>query len=695
MSEPLFDEFPPISREEWLEKITLDLKGRPLESLHWTSAEGIDLSPVFSKEDLPAKEWLANNFPGGAPFLRGDHPLMQRLKGWEIRHDFRAETVEENIQLIKANSSELGGVSLVLGLPFREFLFDWEERDLPINHPRDGIHLNKVGDLTELLNGIDLQGKKLHLRAGHAVLPLYAHLISALREAEKAPSELVGTLDADPFNRMGSDPSNRKLLDLLLDDTAAIIHHQEANEITGFRSLRISLEPHHFIGANAVQQVVSALGMAAEYADVFQEKHGINPETTFRNIHFSFPIDTDFFTEIAKIRAFRWLYSRMLSAYNLGGSFADYLYIHGQGAARSMSALDPNVNLLRSTTEAMSAIMGGCHAVSMPTYNSLSDNSDGHAIRIARNIQLVLRDEALLDKVIDPGGGSYYLEYLTAQIAEKAWQQFVDMEAGGGYLATWQKGELPRQLLAQRAKLDSDVSRGKYPMLGVNRFPNAKDELPTKMTTGYARKYPLPAQDFVSVPAPQRVDAVLAAETLVELGTYLEGQFQYLGGQLGKTGELVRLSEGFEELRTNAAEYAEDGLTIPKVFLFAFGPLTMRKARAAFSKNLFESGGFVTLDNPHPNEPDKALAGLAEENPSVVVLCSADEQYLSEGGEMLKSIGNQLPNAKLYLAGKPNGWEALKDEGLHGVIHVGMDNFSFLKALQVETEMIQEVNHEA
>lgn len=693
MSKRLFEDFPAVSTEDWMARIGKDLKGRPTDSLRWTNEDGIDLFPVFRKEDLPDPEWLQANFPGMSPYLRGDQPLMHRNQSWEIRHDFRAESVQANVDLIRACGDEIQGIGLVLGLPFREFLFDWKEKELPVAHPRDGIYLHNFQDFDALLRGIDWTGKQIHLRAGHAALPMFAYLTKAWKQLTGlGVHTLHGSLDADPFNRLGSDPSNEGLLELLLDDTAAILQYQADRGMNRFRSLRISLEPHHFMGANGVQQIASALSMAAEYVDLFEDRYGLEPEHVLRNIHFSFPIDTDFFANVAKLRAFRWLFGRMISAYELDGDLSDVLHLHGHGAVRSQSVLDQEVNLLRGTTQAMSAIMGGCHSVSLPAYNALHQNDDAHAIRIARNIQLILREESWLDKVIDPAGGSYYVEYLTARMGEMAWNEFLAMEKAGGYLASWRKGELPSKLVRQRQALDQQVATGKYSLLGVNQYPNLKDEVPTLLTTGYVRDYPLPERDYLAMSFDRRVDAVEEDAETVDLGSYLEAQLVQLDGRLGRTGELVRLGEAFENLRRNATEYIEDGFDPPKAFLWTFGPLTMRKARAAFSRNLLGCGGFEAVENPHSDDAQAALQVLATENPQVVVLCSDDATALAKGKELAASIRQQLPEARIVLAGKPEGWEEL---GVDHVVYSGMDRVAFLRSLQEETKIVPEDHYEA
>lgn len=693
MSKRLFDDFPATSREEWMEKIKKDLKGKSPESLRWTSEEELELFPVFRKDDLPDPKWLAGNFPGIAPYLRGNHPISDSKSPWEIRHDFRSEDIDEIIQIVGETGEPIQGIGLVLGLPFREFLFDWKEMDLPVDKPRDGIFLRKHEEVRKLLANIDWKGKRIHLRAGHAALPMYCFLIHHWEEATGLPlAELSGTLDTDPFNRLGGDPSINELLDLNLEDAASIILDLQKRGIKGFRSLRISLEPHHFLGANAVQQIACALSMAVDYIDLFGERFDLSPETILDQLHFQFPVDTDFFTEIAKFRAFRLLLHRMGEAYQADRAIRD-IPVHGHGSIRSMSSLDENVNMLRGTTEAMAAIMGGCDTISLPAYNSLTKASDVQAVRIARNVQLILREESFLGQVIDPAGGSYYTEYLTTAFAQKAWKLFQQIEKEGGYLAAWRKGELIRTLRDQRRKTDFAVAKGKKSLLGVNKFPNQEDKPAVMFPTGYVRDYPLPERDFFEVPVVQRAATMINnIEQMGDLAASLEARLKRLDGKRGRTGVLTRLAEPFEQLRYDAYQYEQDGFDRPTAFLWTFGPRGMRTARAGFARNLMGAGGFASKVNPCPDDAEATLTQLIAEKPMVVVFCSSNESYFEKDNqEMMAKARHSLPETIFILAGRPENWQTLQENGMiDSCIYAGIDIPHFLGQIHKQLEIKQE-----
>ncbi len=693
MSKRLFDDFSPISREEWMEKIKKDLKGKSPETLRWTSEEGLELFPVFRKDDLPDPKWLAGNFPGMAPYLRGNRSLTEAMNPWEIRHDFRSESIDDIIRVIGEVGDPIQGIGLVLGLPFREFLFDWKEMDLPIEKPRDGMFLRTHEEVYKLLANIQWSGKSLHLRAGHAALPFYCFLVHHWEAATGLPlTSLSGTLDTDPFNRLGADPSVKELLDINLEDAASIIFDLKDRGIKDFRSLRISLEPHHFMGANAVQQIACGLSMAVDYIDLFGERFDLSAESILDQLHFQFPIDTDFFTEIAKIRAFRLLLNRLGEPYGAESSVRE-IPVHGHGSFRSMSSLDENVNMLRATTEAMSAIMGGCDSISLPTYNGLTKGTDVEAVRIARNVQLILREESFLGQVMDPVGGSYYGEYLTAAIAQKAWKLFQQMEQEGGYLAVWEKGELIRTLRDQRRDTDFAVAKGKKTLLGVNKYPSQQDKPAALFPTGYVREYSLPERDFFEVPVEERAKTMVQNISQVgNLAASLGARLKRMDGKIGRTGVLTRLAEPFEQLRNDAFEYEMDGFQRPAAFLWTFGPRGMRAARAGFALNLMGAGGFSSQENTTPEDPVATFSLLKSEKPMVVVFCSADDTYFEKDSEeMMANARHALPDTIFLLAGRPENWQALQENGLiDSCIYAGMDMPQFLSNIHKQLEIKQE-----
>jgi|GEM_PF-2638310 len=693
MPDRLFDDFSGVSREEWMEKIRQDLKGKPMDSLRWTSEEGLELFPVFQQEDLPDPDWLKANYPGLAPYLRGSTPIQGANALWEIRHDFRAEKIDDAIAVIKETAGPMQGIGLVLGLPYREYLFDWKEIDLPIDRPRDGLLIENDADVHRLLSGINWAGKKIHLRAGHAGLPVYNYLVHHWEAATGiALTEMKGTLDLDPFNRLGSDPSVSGLLDLNLEETAAVLFDLQAKGIEKMRALRISVEPHHFMGANAVQQIACALAMAVDYIDLLGERFGFTPQQVIAHLHFQFPIDTNFFTEIAKVRAFRLLLHRVLESYPEADASA-IPPIHGHGSVRSTSHLDAHVNILRATTEAMSAILGGCDMVSLPAYDQLTTPSAAQSIRIARNVQLILKEESFIGQVLDPAGGSYYTEHLTAAFAAKAWNSFQKIEAEGGYLATWKSGELVRELRDQRRNTDQKIAKGKSSLLGVNYFANLKDVPPLTLPTGYTRAHDLPDKDFFDIPVAERAAAMQAdLPAMGSLAACLQARWKRLGAEKGKTGVLTRLAEPFERLRGQAQQYVEDGFDPPSAVLLTFGHARMRQARAGFARNFLALGGIGSVNLPSSDAEASAWEGLGMEGSMVVVFCSADTDYFSDAGKATMAAARKAqPESIFLLAGRPEGWQELWDAGLiDDCIYMGMDKLQFLSELHLKTEIKQE-----
>ncbi len=294
--------------------------------------------------------------------------------------------------------------------------------------------------------------------------------------------------------------------------------------------------------------------------------------------------------------------------------------------------------------------------MSLPAYNAQFAQSDADAYRIARNIQLVLKEESYLGKVIDPAGGTYFVEALTDQLADKAWPIFQEIEAAGGWYSYLQQDQLQQSLSEGKRKRTSAVSTGSKTILGTNHFPNELETLPA---TNYQNE--------------DLIEKTAIAQRMKRLGATL--------GIVNPPFEGNRLALPFEQLRLKMQEMKKANPAISKALLLTIGDPVMRAARANFARNVLAAGGFTCAENAHPADLQAAMIAAKSFNPAVVVLCGADGDYLEKGGEWLFEIKKVLPDAVLLLAGKPEGWEKLKENGISEPIFAGMDRVNFLERL--------------
>ncbi len=645
MADHLLDEFPPVSKQQWLDKVVSDLKGKPYEKLVRYSESGVPIAPVYAKEDLPSD--VDRSFPGLNDLRRGDSYLMDVSQGgWLLCQDFGQVHLADFERFSKGVEDQpwtgRQALRIVLANGFRKALTTGGAE----NAAGGGLVIDNWADLEKVVAWAEAKEILLYFELGDTALDF---LDSGFL------GRVVGGLDLNPLNFFkGGKPDEGLLAELLPLCVNALQKLPQARS-QFFKLFTINLQDLELAGANAAQQIAYALAMATDLVDRLS-KMGVSPDEVFRLIAVQFPISTDFFGEMAKIRAFRVLWGRMLEAWDLPGHPGDYTYITGVPSISNETVADPHVNLLRHTTQAMAAALGGCVTVSLPAYNAQFAQSDADAYRIARNIQLVLKEESYLGKVIDPAGGTYFVEGLTDQLAAKAWPIFQEIEAAGGWYSYLQQDRLQQSLSEGKRKRTSAVSTGSKTILGTNHFPNELETLPA---TNY-----------------QNGD-------LIEK-TAIAQRMKCLGATLGIENpafEGNRLALPFEQLRLKMQELKKANPAISKALLLTIGDPVMRAARANFARNVLAAGGFTCAENAHPADLQAAMIAAKSFDPAVVVLCGADGDYFEKGGEWLLEIQKVLPDAILLLAGKPEGWEKLKENGISEPIFAGMDRVNFLERL--------------
>ncbi|HHG85177.1 MAG TPA: hypothetical protein ENJ82_10570, partial [Bacteroidetes bacterium] len=686
MAERLFDAFPPVSKEKWLAKIAKDLKGKPLDALRWTTDEGIELFPVYRKEDLPDAEWLAGNYPGTAPWMRGEHPLMAVKQGWKMHLDLAAKEVDAVADLLAGGKDfELDSIRFILDGSLRHLKTVPEAR---LAWPQNrGIGIRSNTDLSKLLGAVQQEKTEIHLQGGASSFAFFTAWVNTLKDAKRNLSEVKGGLDNDPLNQLWFDPQGQTNYQLGMEDAASILHFTQ-QEMPTFKALQVSLSPHRMRGANFAQEIGCALAMTAEYLNTLPT-YGVSPADILRNLHFEFQVGTNFFGEIARFRAFRPVLAQLLHSFGLANSGGEAIDIHGLGSQRGLSALDPHTNMLRATTQVMSAILGGCRRISVPGYTEASGAVDAEALRISRNLQLILRHEAYFDKVIDPAGGAYYVEHLTLKLAEEGWKFFQQIEAAGGYRKAFAAGIITTALQENLQKQNKRLAQGKDSLLGANQFPNTSEAAPNVQQSSQT------SPDFQSQPSlmlaaqsspRQRVASLLqaSAETIAQDTNYLGQLCHSLSQRRASASSSLpqRASAPFEALRARTQKHITSSQKAPIAFLFTFGKLALRQARAGFCQNLLGVAGILTQKNASPEDPSASLLALEESPPDIIYLCSSDAEYLSTGTEILAQIKAKFPQIPVYLAGRPKEWETLEAQGIRGCIYAGMDMLHYLENLQ-------------
>ena len=597
----LFSEFPPISTEKWEEVIVKDLKGADYDKkLVWHTIEGFNVKPYYRAEDLEGLEYLDSN-PGQVPFTRGKHTSDNE---WEVRQDIRVHDPKE-ANRIALDAVERGATAL--GLCAKD--------------------IATVDNMAALFKGIYINAVSINFMCSKDYLQTLKLYVEYAKKQGFDTNELCGSCDFDMFRyalkhgRFHRGEEN--------DIKAAKELVEYAHEaLPKFRVLGVSGSQLHNAGSNIVQELGFSLAAANELVARLTEA-GCKMEHAARAITLNVGIGSTYFMEIAKIRAARLLWSKIVEQYKPQCDCAYKLFINATTSEWNQSVYDPYVNMLRSTTETMSAAIAGADSISVLPFDNAYKNADDFGYRIARNQQLLLKEESYMDKIVDPAAGSYYIENLTNNIAQGAWAIFLKVEEMGGYCRALREGYVQDQVEATAKKRDMDIATRRTTILGTNQYPNLLEKMGEKV-----------GDEGHCCCCCEKGDEV-------------------------RTLKVYRGAEPFEALRLQTERAAKR----PRVFLLTYGNLTMRKARAGFATNFFGVAGYEIIDNPGFATPEEGAKAALESCADVVVLCSSDDEY----AELTKPVCDMLKGKvkSLVLAGFPKEMvETYKGYGIDEFIHV-------------------------
>jgi methylmalonyl-CoA mutase len=437
--EKLFNDFPPVSKQEWMEKIAADLKSGDFNStMIWKSSEGFNIMPFYGKEDI---ENLPHHKvrPGEFPFIRGNRTSGNK---WRIRQDINVsgyrEANRKALELLKSGVDSIGFV---------------------ISDPDSAT----AGNFDILLKGINPEITELSFYPLGKAKEIVEAFSAYISKYNFDPSKIRGAVEADPVGRLMVNGTLCIPVEQGLDYLASVAGL--TNSLPGFRAIHIKASELRNAGAGVITELAFAIASGSEYIARLK-KRGIEPAISASKIRFSFGTGNSYFMEIAKMRAARLLWSTVMNHYCPGDPGAAKMEVHCVSTRLDKSVSDPHMNILRTQTEAMAAILGGADSVTVEPFDIVSGTTDGFSERIARNQQIILREESFFDKVADPAGGSYYIENLTSLIAENAWKLFCEIEEKGGFLSFLTEGSV-------RRRVDQDAS-------GLKDIePSAKITLPS------------------------------------------------------------------------------------------------------------------------------------------------------------------------------------------------------------------------
>jgi len=679
----LLSDFPPVDYETWKKKAETDLRGVPFDKKLLTpTPEGVTLKPLYTGEDaegLPA----ADSLPGFAPFVRGTSAAVHNQQAWDIVQEYRGpDLAETNRAILHDLNQGVTGLHLVLDEPTQA----GRDADLAISGivGRCGLNVATLHDLENLLRDVELGACSLSIECGASPLGVTAALQALCEKRGTDPAVLRGALQADPIAfalHYGQLPVP---IDVLYDQIAQVTQWAGAMGAAGLQTVTVDAGLWLEAGSHTVQEMAYGLGAAVTHLRELEER-GVPTEAAASRVRLSFALGQNFYLEIAKLRAIRMLWARLFE----DGDVPPF-HLHARTGLYNKTRYDAHTNLIRTTPEAMAAVIGGVDSLLVLPFEEGLEPADDFSRRIARNTQLILREECNFGRVIDPAGGSWAIESITNELAEKAWALFREVEAQGGLWKALQGGG-PQTASAKVAmeKL-TRIAQRRTSLVGVNQYPNPREEQPdpVRVTSGKfgrmrqtrVRQYKGSrasgaVQGKLMQLAKRRNDPIRPAAEALKTGATLGEVFQDLYNE--SKGEAVtpvcphRASNFFEKARHEVDRYAARRRVRPKVFLANMGPVSQHKLRADFTAAFFQTVGFE-IENPAGfDTPEAAALAAAKSGAQVVAICSTDDTYPEIVPALTEELKSRRPKAVVAVAGYPQDYvEAFRTAGVDEFVHI-------------------------
>lgn len=603
--EKLFSEFKAPTRQEWLDKIQVDLKGADFNKrLVWRTNEGFNVQPFYLKEDTD-KLQTPKALPGEFPFVRGN---KKKDNEWYVRQEIDATDAKA------ANAKALDILNKGID-------------SLSFKVPGDAISADY---LETLLSGIECEYIEVNFNTcKRHTLDLATELNAYFEKKGYDKKKITGSFDWDPMEKI---VMNGHDVTAVLTFAPQLV--EAMKEYPNFRTISVNAVSLNNSGAYIVQELGYALAWGNEYLNLLVEA-GIDVDTAANNIKFNLGISENFFMEMSKFRAARMLWAEIVKQYEPKDDASCMMCVNAVTSKYNMTLFDSYVNLLRSQTEAMSAALAGVHSIEVTPFNAIYEEPNEFSERIARNQQLLLKEESHFDKVVDPGAGSYFIEELTTSLANEGWKIFLDVENKGGFLEAIKNGNVQDDINATNVKRHEAAAKRKEFILGTNQFPNFTEKSEGKRALGHACGCGAHETAFKSI-------------------------------------EATRLAADFEDLRIKV----EESEKVPTAFMLTIGNLAMRQARAQFSCNFLACAGYKVVDNLGFKTVEEGVDAALKAGADIVVICSSDDEYAEYAIPAYKYLDGR---AMFVVAGAPACMEDLKAAGIENFIHVRCNVLETLK----------------
>lgn len=619
----LFEEFPPVSTEAWKEKVVADLKGADFDrKLVWRTNEGFTVQPFYRQEDLTNLNYL-DTLPGEFPYVRG---TKTNNNEWLVRQNIIVKDLAE------ANKKALD--VLMKGVTSLGFVFN------------ECINVT-MEDMGVLLKDICLEAVEINFVAKCFTCKIAEAFAEYVLVSTYDPATINASVAFDSFGNYLIYGRFKNGLAHVIEQAKNLI--EKTSQLSKYRVLAVNGKNFGNAGASVVQELAFSLAQGAEYLSQLTEA-GVAVEDVAKNLKFNLSVSSNYFMEIAKFRAGRMLWAQIVKAYEPKCECGCKMRVHAETGSWNKTFYDPYVNMLRTQTEAMSAALGGADSITVLPFNAIYEEPTTFSDRIARNQQLLLKEESHFDKIVDPAAGSYYIEELTASIADEAWKLFLEIQDKGGFLAAAKEGFIQGKVKEMANKRDLNIATRRENLLGINQFPNFTERL---------EKVELADE------ALEPIDLTADDAEIETLKTY-------------------RGAQAFEKIRVATDKYSKTNKR-PLAFMLTVGNLNFRKARAQFACNFFAVAGYEVKDNNGFKTVEEGVAAAKAANADIVVICSSDDEYAELAP---KAFDAMKAEGIFVVAGAPACTDDLKAKGIENFIHVKSNVLEELKGYQTKLNIV-------
>lgn len=675
MSDPaqsLLTEFPEHTYEQWHAAAEALLKGASFEKLLVSKTyEDITIQPIYRHEDIANLE-PRKDFPGAGSLVRGSHAEGFLKAGWEVSQELKAGSpVALNSMIHEGLNGGQSELNIVVGCGQAECC-------------KGGVALHTVDDVKAALAGVAVDAISIYWQTGPSSVPVAALVIAAAEQLGVPAVKLRGGFENDPLGELVAKGALHQSLKTRFDHMAALTDYA-MKRAPQLRTITVRGDIYHNAGATATQELAYISATLVCYIEEMKAR-GLSPGGVLPHVRICLAVGSDYFMEISKIRAARWLWSKVAAAYGVENA---PVHIHASTSKWNKTTYDAHTNMLRVTAEAFAAVVGGVDSLHIGPFDEISGKTDEFSRRISRNIHTILREECGLDRVIDPAGGSTYIEWLTDRIAAKSWEIFQGIEKQGGMLACLEKGYVQQSVQAVCKAKFQNVRRRKDKIVGVNMYPDLRGKKLEVLSPECkaAKASPCmqePAPVTASTDASMVEQAIAAAKNgagkvAIAIATGLTNSE---GAPTITALPARRAAEEYEALRNASAAFTVKTGAAPGILQLNIGPSGRYRLRADWTTSFFEAAGFSVDGARDFAGAGEAVEALAATKAGIAVITADDATYLETVAPLAAAGKFVRPDLTLLVAGAPGDNEAAwRAAGVDDFVNVRSNNYALNEQL--------------